>query len=122
MEKRVITDSKGREIELRCEIEGTLISAYHESLQIGEFEFSYQEGPMQGEYFMLVTHMFLDKAPGFKRCGIGTEIIRWAEELNEATVIFGRDDGIKTHDGAYLIEDGPYFARGIADKRQQGIL
>lgn len=122
METKTITDRKGREIELRYEIDGQLITAYHDEQKIGGFTFDAREGAMPDDWCLLVTHMFLDEIPGYRNCGIGTEIVRWAQELEAMPVIFGRSDGAESEDGSHLIGDGPHFAESIYRKGRKGTL
>lgn len=116
METKTITDKKGRKIEIRCELEGELFTAYHEGQKIGGIHFALEEGPTGG-WVLKVTNMHLEDRPGYTRCGIGTEIVRMAQDMEDAVVTFGREDGVKSEDGSHLTGSGPAFAHGIGRKR-----
>ena len=118
MNSTIITDKKGRRIELREEEEMSRISAYHRGSRLGAFEFDFREGAMPGQEGLLVTHMFLDEEPGYLNVGIGTGIVQWVEELYDMAVLFGNSDGSESEDGSHLIGHGAGFAESILRKRR----
>ncbi len=105
-------DKKGRTIELRMINQD--IEAFYQGQRIGGFVFN--EIEEEYGFYQMVINMHLEDLPGFKHCGIGGAIVRWAEEYWGWPVVFGKDDGMQSDDGSHLTGDGPWFAEAIYRK------
>jgi len=102
------TDKNNRIIVLVIDDDENVIAASHEGESIGAIRFNLIEDPSADH--LLVTNMYLDKKPGYLRCGIGTAIIELIKEEYCLPVIFGFADGSVSVDGSHLTGDGPAFA------------
>ena len=113
METKPYTDKNGRDIELKSDDPEENIKAFYNNREIGEFIFNLIEDEDEVNSVLLVTNMYLEKMPGFKRCGIGTAIVDWVEEYSGYKVVFDSNEGTRNERGSHLTGDGPEFARYI---------
>lgn len=104
-------DKNNRRIELAIDEYENVIEASHEGESIGAIRFNLIED--QSADHLLVTNMYLDKKPGYLRCGIGTAIIKLIKEVYCLPVVFGLADGSVSVDGSHLTGDGPAFAQSF---------
>lgn len=114
MEERIIEDKVGRTIKLvATNAQDEEVVAYHDGKEIGLLRFDCVDSDAGEE--LKVCWMYLNKRPGYTRCGIGTAIVEWAEEFSECDVVLGRDDGTEG-DGSHLTGHGPSFARYLRSR------
>ena len=59
---------------------------------------------------LLICGMNLEEIPGYKRQGIGRQILHYARDFWGINITARSVDGIKHEDGSELIDNGPQFA------------
>lgn len=113
MERHFITDNMKRTIEFRGDPNDGSLDVFHEGRNIGGIRFDF----VDDHQAIHVTWMFLDRLDGYKRCGIGTDLIEWIKEETGLHVFFSSDDGHKKGDGSHLTGDAPAFVESLKRKK-----
>jgi len=112
-------DSQGRNIILRMELDGS-IQAYFSGELIGSIEWTEFSSGLDaaGEdvFGALITHAFLNRAPGFQRCGIGTRIVELIGDWAGLEVFVAPDRGFTRSDGAHPTGAGLPFNTRLVER------
>ncbi|MBK9161148.1 MAG: hypothetical protein IPM27_06245 [Nitrosomonadales bacterium] len=108
-------DKQGRCIDIRLDEDASHAEAWHNGKLIGHMDWN--EYPTilghggEDEYGALLTNIYLDKVPGYTRCGIGKRIVEAIRECTGMEVLMRRDNGTTREDGSHPTQDaGRFFA------------
>lgn len=86
---------------------------------IGAFRFQQIEGPEDGDYWHHLTWQYLDAQPGYKRLGIGREILMRVRLQWDTTITAGESDGSTNNFGDHLDGEGACF---VSAMREAGLI
>lgn len=112
--QETFTDKRGRSIQINFDEDNLTCVATHNSVLLGTFRFD-EADPDADSSLLLLTHCHIEEVDGYKRCGIGEQMIRLPVEYGYS--VFARNnDGIQRDDGSHLTEDAPAFIDAMIKK------
>lgn len=108
------TDKRKRCIDLEFDEDQLICTARHNGALLGTFRLD-QADPERDSAVLLLTHCHIEEIPGYKRCGIGEQMLRLPVDYGYS--IFARNhDGIVRSDGSHLTENAPGFIEAMVRK------
>ena len=114
-------DRQGRIIFITVDEYDCHAEAFHNSILIGHMDWSECSIGLdeQGDeiYGALLTNIYLDKIPGYTKCGIGTRIVELIRDCSGSEVFVRRDTGRRLVDGSHPTQDAPGFYHNLTQKK-----
>lgn len=90
--------------------------AWHEGELLGSLAFNLVEREYPHPDCLLLINAHLEALPGYKHCGIGSEIVKTVGEAYGYPLLIRRHDGIVRDDGSHLTGNAPAFACAMVER------
>jgi hypothetical protein len=117
MNETDFTANNGQLYLIKLDDSGEKIYVYQDGKKLGSISLScIEEGDHHVFEVYKITYLDLESCKGL---GIGRRCLQFHQDVYDAPLIAGDDNGTKSDDGSHLIGDGPGF---ISKMRAEGIV